>query len=174
MKLLKPGPIIAIVAAITTSAQAAPSVLYGVQMGGSSPPPLPFIQTNKVRLAVNFGGTNLVRDGITFTNVSATGAGSMTNVIGSYTVKMSAPTGGLNNGNFGDALFGTFIWAQNQSPQTLKLEGFDSTKTYKVYYLAGDSRATIFNMIFALTAEQSGNTASITNRSCDRFLSSGA
>ena len=132
----------------------------GSQVGGvenTNAPSLSFIDPNKVLVAANFGGTTMVRDGISFTGITTT-SNPMTNTFGAYNVILSAPSGGLASATFGDALFGTFIWADNQNQMTAKIDGLNTNKKYALYYLAGDSRALAFNMFLTLTGTNATDT----------------
>jgi hypothetical protein len=137
------------------------SLSAGTQISGNpsdTPPSLSFIDTNDVVLAANFGGADLVRDGIRFISVGASGNPISTN-FGDTSVTISAP-GNLAATTFGDALFGSFIWADNQNEMSVEVSGLATNKSYDVYYLAGDSRALAFNMFLTLTASSSVDTNS--------------
>ena len=158
-------------ASFSTVALSASSQVGGVM--STDAPSLSFINSNSVVIAANFGGSPIVRDGISFTGITST-SNPMTNAFGNYNVIVSAPSGSLNTGTFGDLLFGTFIWASDQSQMNVKIEGLSSTNSYQVYYLAGDNRAMNFNMLLTLTGSDADTSTSVvTNMNWGSNSSSG-
>ena len=124
-------------------------------------PSLAFVNSANVVAAANFGGSDLVQDGVSFTGWNST-SNPMTNGFGDCTLTLSAPSGNLSGATFGDALFGSFIWADNQNEEAVQIDGLTASKKYSIYYLAGDSRSLTFNMLMTLQASNSVDSASAT------------
>ncbi len=139
------------------------NVAVGAQVNGvttSSAPSLLSLSSNEVLIAANFGGSTLVRDGITFTGIAAS-SNPITNTFGPYTLTILAPSGNLSTANFGDELFGTFIWADNQEEMSVKIDGLNTDTSYQLYYLAGDNRSLAFNMFVTVEASTTTDTNSV-------------
>jgi hypothetical protein len=139
---------------------AATTVAVSLQVSSNPAPSLASIPSENVRVALNFGGSSLTRDGIAFIGITATSPNPFTNTVGDYKVVVWAPSGSLSYATAGsDALFNTFIWAGVQNSMGVRIEGLDPAKDYNIYYLCGDNRSS-FNMVMNVSATNGVQTAS--------------
>lgn len=103
----------------------------------------------RLDLALNFGGGDLTRDGISFQGVLSPGGSPISLVNTPFVVEMSGSEGGLLNASFGtDPLFESEIFALSYVSlfsQTLTISGLDPSRVYQFQFLHGDTRIGSFN-----------------------------
>ena len=120
------------------------------QVTGTSTVPVLDNSFGNLDLALNFGGADLSRDGISFTGVLSPLGNSIVLANSPFTVTMNSigpNAGGLFDATVGtDALFETEIFATGQLPltQQLVIDGLQVNRTYQFQFIHGDTRTGSF------------------------------